>query len=619
MTANPTARNGNSAVARHQARVFIVVNLRKGSGKCLRGRKRCPLVHLPDPVADGHLTMTMTMKLPVARVALALIAFAPVHPRPFLAQQADRAQVSEIDWRGELEGDARKILKNYYDPAIRHSDVMRSCRTDKGEICYNGGDHEDQQCTSSQCRQPGETDRFLARLAAAADSMPEDPLAFAQAVYAYARLQHLEEAGELAGECTFAAWWCDLLMGMVHDRAGRILEAQSSFNSALPAADPALVSRLTAVAELLVGDEESEYRKLAGRKRRDFERRFWWLANPMWSIPGNDRWTRHIRRRFELILHEQLLEATGNDHPYSHEVAVVRRGHEDSWSKSGIPAPRWTSIQAATYRFSPVSGINVELGELRYELTARLEDERYTPDTYGPVYQVPTQFARFLDGDSLAVVVAARLDRTPLRRARTVLLVSDGPGSYPVGLEPRRNWPRPVAEAVVAPVPVVASLEFLDVSGEVARSRVGLAPLVTEGPVLSDPLLVVPDSLNLPAGRDEAVATMMGTTTIESGAELAVYWEVYGPVRGQPLDFSISIQGVDDGFLTRVLRALRIRGDGQGPVVSWSEPASAPTHPMAIGLDIGGLENGDYVLNIGVTLLDGSTATATRSFTVARP
>jgi len=153
----------------------------------------------------------------------------------------------------------------------------------------------------------------------------------------------------------------------------------------------------------------------------------------------------------------------------------------------------------------------------------------------------------------------------------------------------------------------------------VRRASGGRAPRAKEGLGLSDPLRLVPDGLNRPSGRDEAVATMMGTTAIETGAELAVYWEVYGLVRGQPLDFSISIQGVDDGFLTRVLRALRIRGDGQGPVVSWSEPASAPTHPMAIGLDIGGLENGDYVLNIGVTLLDGTTATATRSFAVARP
>lgn len=561
----------------------------------------------------------MTMKLPIASVAFALAALTLVHPRPSNAQRADRAQPPEIDWRGKIEGDARNIIKYYYKPALKHSDVMQSCRADKGEICYNGGDHEDQWCTSSQCRQPGDTERFLARLAEASDSASDDPLVFAQAVYAYARLGYLEEAESMGSECAFAAWWCNLLMGMVYDRSERTLEAQARFNAALPAADPALVSRLTAVAELLEGDEGSEYRKLRGRKRRDLERRFWWLTNPMWSIPGNDRWTRHIRRRFELILHEQILETTGDEHPYSHEVAVVRRGHEDSWSKLGIPAPRWKSIQAATYRFSPVSGISVEVGELRYELTARREDERYTPDTYGPVYQVPTQFARFLDGDSLAVVVAARLDRTPLRRARTVFLVSDGPGSYPVGLEPRPNWPRPVVEAVVAPVPVVASLEFVDVSGEAARSRVGLPPLATEGLVLSDPLLLVPDSLNLPAGRAEAVATMMGTTAIETGAELAVYWEVYGLVRGQPLDFSISIQGVDDGFLTRVLRALRIRGDGQGPVVSWSEPASAPTHPMAIGLDIGGLENGDYMLNIGVTLLDGTTAIATRSFTVARP
>ena len=562
----------------------------------------------------------MTMKLPIAPVAFALIAFTLVHPHPSRAQQADTSRAPEIDWQGNLEGDVRKVLKRHYDPAIKHSDVMQHCRADKGDSCYNGGDHEDQLCESSQCHQPGDTEKFLDRMAEAADSAPDDPLVFAHAVYAFARLGQLEEAGEMAGECTFAGWWCDLIAGMVHDRAGRILEAQASFNSALPATDPALLSRLTAVAELLDGDDRSEYVKLRGRERSDFERRFWWLTNPMWSIPGNDRWTRHIRRRFELILHEQLLEATtGNEHPYSHEVAVVRRGHEDSWSKIALPARRWTSIQAATYRFSPISGVAGEIGELRYGFTARREDERYTPDNYGPVYHVPSQFGRFLERDSVAVVVAARLDQVPLRRTNAVFLVSDGPGSYPVGLEPRVTGPRPVVETVVAPVPVVASLEFVDVAGAIARSRVGLPPLATEGLALSDPLLVIPDSLKLPQNRDEAVAAMMGTTTIETGAELAIYWEVYGVVRGQPLEFSISILGVEDGFFTRVLRALRIRGDAQGPVVSWSEAASAPIHPMAIGLDIGGLENGDYVLNIGVALLDGSTVTGTRNFTVARP
>lgn len=561
------------------------------------------------------------MRLPTAPVALALaLAALPlVSSPPARAQRADTADAAAIDWRGKLEGDARNVLKNYYNPAIKHSDVMQNCRRDKGEICFNGGDHEDQWCTSSQCRQPGETDRFLARLAEASDSAPGDPLAFAQAVYAYARLGHLEEATARAGTCAFAGWWCDLIAGMVHDRAGRTLDAQASFNSALPAADPELASRLTAVAELLERDERSEYVKLGGRERRDFERRFWWLTNPLWSMPGNDRWTRHIRRRFELILHEHLLETTGNEHPHSHEVAVVRRGHEDSWSKLGVPAPRWKSIHGARYRFSPVAGVTGEIHELRYDLTARREDEGYTPDTYGPFHQAPAQFARFVEGDSVALAVAAGLDRIPFAAVGTVLLVSDGPGSYPVGLQPRARGPRPVVEAVVAPVPVVASLEFTGADGGVARARAGLPPLPTRGLVISDPVLLVPDSLRLPNNRDQAVAAMLGSTTIESGDELAVYWEVYGLVRGQPLEFSISIRGVDDGFLTRVLRALRIRGDGQGPVVSWNEPASAPTHPMAIGLDIGGLENGVYVLDIGVSLPNGSRAGTARSFTVARP
>ena len=125
----------------------------------------------------------------------------------------------------------------------------------------------------------------------------------------------------MAGECTFVVWWCELLLGMVHERGGRPTEAAAYFRSALPESDPALAALLTGIGDLLEGKDRSAYQRLTGR---------------------------------------------------------------------------------------------------------------YTPATYGPVFQVPAQFARFREEDSLVVLAAARLDGAQLVAPRTVFLVSDGPGSFPV-------------------------------------------------------------------------------------------------------------------------------------------------------------------------------------------
>ena len=133
---------------------------------------------------------------------------------------------------------------------------------------------------------------------------------------------------------------------------------------------------LTGIGELLDGPGQQAYRQLSCSERADSERRFWWLADPMISRPGNDRWAEHINRRFELVLHERLLwAALGGEHPVIHEVSVIRRGHEDSWRDvplGPLPLTRWASMRAARYRFTPVSSIGDGVADLRYDLAAVL-------------------------------------------------------------------------------------------------------------------------------------------------------------------------------------------------------------------------------------------------------
>ena len=543
-----------------------------------------------------------------------LLALPLLHPR--LARVHPRlARAQEVNWQGPLSPDVAWVLGSYYGPAAQRSNTRSACRADDGEICYNG-DHEDHNWRSPWRRRPEDVAQFLADLAEAARAHPDDALAFAQVVYAYTRLRDYGDALAVADECAFETWWCELLLGMVHDRGGRTHDAEARFRAALARADPALASHLTGIADLLGRDNRSEYRRLAGDARANFEARFWWLTDPMWSIPGNDRWTAHVRRRFEALLHAHLLGARGGSHRHPHEGELVRRGPEDSWSASSTPAARWTSMRAARYRFTPISAISAGIGAVRYDLRAERTDERYTPRTYGPVVQVPAQFARFREGDSLLVVAAARVNDAPHDAPRTAFLVSDGPGRLQATTRRTPADNRPVFEAVVARWPVVVSIESLDGQRGAARARAGLPPLDSGELDLSDPLLVTTAALDPPLHREDAVARMLATTTVAAGSVLTVYWEIYGVSREQPLWMSLSIEGARPGWFTRGLRALRIRSAPRLPTVSWTRTASAGTNPTALEVDLGNIGVGEYTLRIEAIGPDGARATAERRLTV---
>ena len=168
-------------------------------------------------------------------------------------------------------------------------------------------------------------------------------------------------------ECSSVEWWCDLLRGLAHHRRGAPERAEEYYRRGLPGADPELACRLGGVGEILRGRDRSAYDALDCTSRTEFESRFWWLADPMFSMPGNDRWTEHISRRLELVLHEPILWVNRGRHPVAHEVPVVRRGQNDSWSrKPGQPQERWTGRRAARYRFAPASALVDGLRALSY-------------------------------------------------------------------------------------------------------------------------------------------------------------------------------------------------------------------------------------------------------------
>ena len=544
----------------------------------------------------------------IARKTLAL-------PALLIAVPA-QSQAQEVDWKERLEGKTFGAIHQYYRNRPQLPDRITECQTDEGDICY-GGDHEDQRCLDLVgCRTEAQVIRFLERLTAAALEEPGAPYPIAQAVYAHTRLRRTATAVDLAMACASVGWWCDLLRGLAHHHRGMPERAEEYFRRGLPGADPELGCRLMGIGQLLTRRDRGNYDELDCAARTPFEARFWWLTDPLFSMLGNDRWVEHVSRRFELVLHEPILRATAsNRHPPQHEVSVVRRGQNDSWSrKPGRPQERWTGKRAARYRFTPASALEDGLRALSYELDAGLDDEGYTPATYGPFLELPAQFARFRQVDSLLVAAATDLDGIPLGPSRTVFVASDAPESFPVVLGPVSERARPVFAAVLNAEPVVISIEAMDDNRAAGRARRGLLPLSATGLVLSDVLLLDASDAELPENRDEALALMFGKTTFPSTDEIAIYCEIYGVKEGQPVQIAISLVGGGRGILTRILRGVGILAETGAAEVSWTEPASGSVHPMALSLDLSRLGAGDYELRIDVSAGDGSTATTIRTF-----
>lgn len=539
-----------------------------------------------------------------------------------------RAAAQEVDWKRDLRNPIRAVLDFHYNRPFS-ADVLEDettighiyCLAEKGDICF-GGDYEDEDCLRPvPCRNPAQMHQFMDGLERAARRRPGDPFAVAQAVYGLARLGDPDRALEVARVCEGVRWWCDLVLGMAYHRSERPLDAEGHFRMGLLGADPELACRLTDITYLLDGRDEETYEHLPcpGPGRTEFDDRFWWLSDPLLTAPGNDRWSEHLTRRFELLLHERLrdvveparwFEPGAIDSILRYVDEVTRRGFPDSFDHTG----RWRSDKASRYRFTPASLVGDGVQALRYELEANRWGEGYTPAEYSPFYSVPGQLARFMDGDSLVLAVSADLRAAPINPAQIRFVATSGPAGSFVGLGLPGGDLTPSFTTRFAAVPLVVAIEALDGYDGVSRLREGVMPLDAGPVMLSDPLLVDPTGGELPATREEAVDAMLPQPWIASANEVIAYWEVYGLRQGQPIQVAVAMAREGAGVVTRVFRTLAGRSDTPAPVVSWTEEASGPAHPVSLTLDLGALDAGSYDLTIEVTGPDGAAATAIRRF-----
>lgn len=166
----------------------------------------------------------------------------------------------------------------------------------------------------------------------------------------------------------------------------------------------------------------------------------------------------------------------------------------------------------------------------------------------------------------------------------------------------------------------LVSVEALAESGGAGRARLGggLTQPTSGGMGVSNLLL-----FNWDATLEETLEAvhlhMLGTTELSEGAEVGVFWEVYGLDDDESLSVSLRVVPEDVGFLQRLGQALRLVGPDEGVRLSWEAPGDLPEGESvlrtSLSVDLGTLDPGKYRLELTVER-DGESLTEARRFSV---
>jgi hypothetical protein len=147
---------------------------------------------------------------------------------------------------------------------------------------------------------------------------------------------------------------------------------------------------------------------------------------------------------------------------------------------------------------------------------------------------------------------------------------------------------------------------------------------------ISDPVLLLPpaDGTDLPTATESILGRMAGSTRLQKGARVGVYWETYGFAATDSVEVAVWIERhTPQGILRRFGNALTITTDLNTPVAqSWTEsqlgrnaqliPGAVPIIGRSIVLDASNLPGGEYWLDVVVRKSGSEPVRSRRSFIV---
>jgi hypothetical protein len=547
-----------------------------------------------------------------------------------------------------------------------------------GRYCLFHGDDEDYTPPPEPVSVRERRRRLLATLAEAAAAVPGSGWVSGQRVRYLLEAGRGEEARAVARACRAAGWWCRALEGFVLQRTGRPEAAERAFDAALVAMDRERRRRWEDVSPLLDGDAADSWDRARwaadaaraglipgtelepGRRgkrgvgeatpvtREELAARLWWLSDPLYLVPGNERRAAHLARRVENRLLRDAAGPFGIHRAGGLAELHLRYGPPVGYARERrslydpTSRPRVTGYHDPdALRFVPSPDRLLDPLEPGAE-GWRLDDPRprsaHAPSYADTIRHLAHDVVLFPRGDSVgvAVVYAAGDGEDGVRERDGATRADPGDGAADADVEALLylgRSGRAVAEArarrgrgaLLATVPAwphLLSVEVLSRAGRWAeRSRAGLdLRRRPEGvPGLSGVLLAPADGSDAPpASLEDAVARAPGPDAVlRPGEPVDLYWEMYGPARLlRGTRVTVGLADADGGWLRRLAGTLGI-GDGGGVAgVGWRDRVEEGSrlHPRALRFRIpSGLEPGEYELAVTVRVPGHDPLTSRRT------
>lgn len=429
----------------------------------------------------------------------------------------------------------------------------------------------------------------------------------------------------VARSCRATKWWCSALLGLALHVRGDFLAADSAYALALDAMPSPLRCHWMNLGPLLDDDIRGTYRRMTCGQREAADARIWWVSDPLYMTPGNERRTEHYSRVLHTMLQQNSVNTYGSSWGGDLAELILRFGWAEKWtqepSRSMYPDAKPSIVgheREPGYHFfltqRPPDSLT-QIVDSIFDIFQFPPREQYSPTYTNGFVRLDAQVARFRRGDSTKVVAAFDVTNDTIfgkhKFAAAVVAMGDestSPSTTILDESPTKNVltvSTPWREQLIG-----VELLAKD-STAAARWRSGFAEIpLDSGKISVSDLLFVDGAPSLPSSLDDAIARAHGGTKFRRNVQVGLFWELYGSTpTDSALPVTLTITPVDESLLRRAFRVLRIAPKAAPLNIRWQENGAAGVmSPRSVLLDLSLVPAGKYAVKLEVGTAGGTSS-----------
>jgi len=563
------------------------------------------------------------MRIPFCTVGLALLATTTLADNATAQTRLQSASARDA----QLVADSAKILHRARDLQARferrrrqllprfYTGIADRCLI-VGRFCEWHPRIEDNDVPEEGDNIRGARAALLRDLEKASVTLPGDDWIIGQ------RIRYLLESRDtsaigVARACRASKWWCEALLGLALHVTGNFAGADTTFAMALDDMPSMMRCYWTNLSPLLDDDFRGAYRKMTCAQRETVNPRMWWVADPLYMTPGNERRTEHFARVMHTALQKDAMNTYGLSWGGDLAELILRFGWAEKWTQQPSTSALLDARPAITgherepgFHFFLTRRPPDSLGPIAdslFEIDQFPPREQYSPRYARTFAPLDAQVARFRRGDSTRIVAAydVKADTIFGRRKFGAALIAMGdelasPVRTGVADSPAKN----VLTVTTPWKSQLVGVELLATdSAAAARWRTGFEEIPLDSTRISvSDLLFVDGCPSLPADLDDAIARAHGGTRFSRDTKIGLFWELYGRAPADSaLPISLTITPIDQGLLRRAFRALRIVPKLTPLNIRWQENGAAGVlSARSVLLDLSLVPAGRYAVKLAV-------------------